>query len=318
MEMPGRNTNAGNYRYGFNGQEKSTEINGAGNLYTAEFWEYDGRIGRRWNLDPKPVIGVSEYSAIANNPIWLSDPLGDTIRPYDVAKHLGRDLQGTNSSLDERKIGDYIVKGVYKTDKGNTVGSAIGYQAYKDGRLDYEMAPGDIEAFKNNVKLYSNAADLINQPGASDAMRKIGTGVGSGDIGYALQGVKEENKRAWSDPAFVSRFLLSLGHAGISGVVTKGVSSFFQGGRIAKASELVGYAEQQGWKAMQSAGGPLKYVDKNGIIRMTIKQGSQRAAGSGLPHVELRNALGKRIDAFGNDVTRKSLGNHTEIIYDLK
>jgi len=96
------------------------------------------------------------------------------------------------------------------------------------------------------------------------------------------------------------------------------VGSFFQGGRMAKASELVGYAEKQGWKAMQSAEGPLKYVDENGIIRMTIKQGSQRAAGSGFPHVELRNAFGKRIDAFGNEVTRKSIGNHTEIIYDLK
>ncbi len=41
---------------------------------------------------------------------------------------------------------------------------------------------------------------------------------------------------------------------------------------------------------MQSAGGPLKYVDESGIIRMTIKQGSQRAAGSGFPYLELRNA----------------------------
>lgn len=69
---------------------------------------------------------------------------------------------------------------------------------------------------------------------------------------------------------------------------------------------------------MQSSGGPLKYIDESGVIRMTIKQGSQRAAGSGFPHVELRNAFGKRIDAFGNEVTRKGLGNHTEIIYDLK
>lgn len=101
-------------------------------------------------------------------------------------------------------------------------------------------------------------------------------------------------------------------------VAARGIGSFFQGGRIAKASELVGYAEQQGWKAVQSAGGPLKYVDENGIIRMTIKQGSQRAADSGYPHVELRNALGKRIDPLGNEVLRKGLGNHTEIFYDLK
>jgi len=37
----------GGYRYGFNGQEKSDEIKGEGNSYTALFWEYDPRIGRR-------------------------------------------------------------------------------------------------------------------------------------------------------------------------------------------------------------------------------------------------------------------------------
>ncbi len=51
MTMPGRNYKAGSgYRFGFNGQERSTEIND--NSFTAEFWQYDARIGRRWNVDP--------------------------------------------------------------------------------------------------------------------------------------------------------------------------------------------------------------------------------------------------------------------------
>jgi len=70
----------GGYRYGFNGQEKSDEIKGEGNSYTAQFWEYDPRIGRRWNLDPKPMVGWSEYSAFNNSPILYTDPLGDTTR----------------------------------------------------------------------------------------------------------------------------------------------------------------------------------------------------------------------------------------------
>ena len=42
-----------NYRFGFNGQEKDDEIFGStGTSYTAEFWQYDARIGRRWNVDP--------------------------------------------------------------------------------------------------------------------------------------------------------------------------------------------------------------------------------------------------------------------------
>jgi hypothetical protein len=72
----------GKYRYGFNGQEKSDEIKGAANSYTAEFWEYDPRIGRRWNVDPKTKDFESPYSGFANNPIWLRDENGaDTTNP---------------------------------------------------------------------------------------------------------------------------------------------------------------------------------------------------------------------------------------------
>jgi RHS repeat-associated protein len=84
--MPGRTwSNGGKYRYGFNGQEKSDEIKGEGNSYSAEFWEYEPRLGRRWNLDPKPITGVSEYSAFGNNPIQFSDPLGDTLTNPQLA-----------------------------------------------------------------------------------------------------------------------------------------------------------------------------------------------------------------------------------------
>lgn len=50
---------------------------------------------------------------------------------------------------------------------------------------------------------------------------------------------------------------------------------------------------------------------------MTIKQGSSRAPGSADPHVELRDATDQRTDAYGNQVTRKSPGNHASIDYDL-
>ena len=79
--MPGRKYNAGEYRFGFNGQEKDDEIAGVtGSHTTALFWEYDTRLGRRWNLDPKPQIHISDYSCFANNPILYNDPLGDTVR----------------------------------------------------------------------------------------------------------------------------------------------------------------------------------------------------------------------------------------------
>ncbi len=88
-------------------------------------------------------------------------------------------------------------------------------------------------------------------------------------------------------------------------------------GRIAKASELDNFGASQGWARSRTANGPIKYTDENGIVRITIKRGSGRASGSGGPHVEMRNAAGERVDPYGNPVTRRSLGNHAPIDYDL-
>lgn len=76
MTQPGRKWEGG-YRYGFNGQEKSDEIKGIGNSYSAPYWEYDPRLGKRWNMDPVVNPNVSSYAAFNNNPISLSDPDGD-------------------------------------------------------------------------------------------------------------------------------------------------------------------------------------------------------------------------------------------------
>lgn len=71
------------YRYGFNGQEKDDEVAGSGNSYTAEFWQYDSRTGRRWNVDPKPTPSNSSYLTFNNNPIYNIDILGDTSVYHD-------------------------------------------------------------------------------------------------------------------------------------------------------------------------------------------------------------------------------------------
>jgi LysM repeat protein len=86
MMMPNRTYSAGNgYRYGFNGQEKSNEIKDEGNSYTAAYWEYDSRLGRRWNVDPIFRAYESPYAAFGNNPILLNDP--DGLTAGDPQKH---------------------------------------------------------------------------------------------------------------------------------------------------------------------------------------------------------------------------------------
>ena len=97
--MPRRNyqfSSTSKYRYSINGQEKESDLNE--NITAAEFWEYDARIIRRWNIDPKPIMGVSPYSAFSNNPIFYCDPLGDTTVTGAGGTH-SIDVDETSSSL---------------------------------------------------------------------------------------------------------------------------------------------------------------------------------------------------------------------------
>jgi len=80
------------YRYGFNGQMKDDEVYGVeGTSYTAEYWQYDSRLGRRWNVDPVYKSFVSNYSCLSNNPIVKKDPLGNADYYSESGTFLGSD-----------------------------------------------------------------------------------------------------------------------------------------------------------------------------------------------------------------------------------
>jgi len=84
-------------RFHFNGQETDDEIAGKGNINTAEYWESDTRLGRRWNIDPIMKYQESPYSAFANNPIWFVDisgaDTGDVVVGFG-----GGDITGTKNA----------------------------------------------------------------------------------------------------------------------------------------------------------------------------------------------------------------------------
>lgn len=108
--------------------EKDDEI--APGVYTADFWEYDSRLGRRWNLDPVTKPFESPYSTFHGNPIYYADPTGldgegsggklhkvakgDTY--WALAKKSGgkysvADLEKWNPGVDHNnlKVGSYII-----------------------------------------------------------------------------------------------------------------------------------------------------------------------------------------------------------------
>jgi hypothetical protein len=90
MQMVGRKytaTSSTTYRYSINGQEKDVELNE--NITTALYWEYDSRIGRRWNVDPVVKVDESLYLCFNGNPILISDKKGDDGGPGDPVVTFG-------------------------------------------------------------------------------------------------------------------------------------------------------------------------------------------------------------------------------------
>ncbi|RZK25318.1 MAG: hypothetical protein EOO43_05840 [Flavobacterium sp.] len=137
MMMPGRKYSAVNgYRFSFNGQEKEKDFNE--NVTNALYWEYDSRIGRRWNLDPKFNAGESRYSTLGTNPITYKDPLGDFKTKFGARVH--RFFNG-GGKIGKNKYNEWYVakdRGVELKENGEVVVNSAYY--YGKGRDKYSTA----------------------------------------------------------------------------------------------------------------------------------------------------------------------------------
>jgi hypothetical protein len=105
--MDHRNFSGKKHRFGFENQEKDNEIYGAGNATSALFWEYDTRLGRRWNIDPVTKSQESPYSAFASNPVWITDPMGNDTALYQ--KGSGAELPSARKKSDSPKTPIWVV-----------------------------------------------------------------------------------------------------------------------------------------------------------------------------------------------------------------
>jgi RHS repeat-associated protein len=106
MQMPGRRYNSGNeYRYGFNGKEKSDEIFNQSLAY--EYRIYDSRIGKWLSTDPleSTYVGLSPYNFGANSPIKF----------YDVdGRFLGTLIGAVVGGIKAAVKGENVLKGIGK------------------------------------------------------------------------------------------------------------------------------------------------------------------------------------------------------------
>lgn len=95
-QMPGRNVNLGNYRYGFNGKENDNEVKGEGNQQDYGMRIYDPRIARFLSVDPlsPEYPWYTSYQFAGNTPIQAIDldGLEEYLYNYKINAETGRAL----------------------------------------------------------------------------------------------------------------------------------------------------------------------------------------------------------------------------------
>ncbi|MCB9225899.1 MAG: hypothetical protein H6578_01840 [Chitinophagales bacterium] len=165
MPMPGRSFTSESYRFGFNTQERSDEIAGSGNHYTAMFWEYNPRVVTRWNTDPITYPWQSPYTINNNNPIYYTDPLG----LYGTQKKAERKQKKIAKKLDDNsRVGD-----VFNRNEGTDKKADWGFHVYGEGKDKYTRTGGNLEDGVE-VKAYRPDASVFDNKGFKGAKSKFG------------------------------------------------------------------------------------------------------------------------------------------------
>lgn len=141
--------------FGFNGQEKDNEVAGEGNSYTAEFWHYDTRLGRRFNLDPVDQISISNYAAFRNNPIIFIDPLGDEVVNGDQL-----DANAKKSERDGRAdVRKDFMKNL-KIDETTTKKDFLKNGGNEDDWKTYESLTDEVKQLTKDYEVFQARADI--------------------------------------------------------------------------------------------------------------------------------------------------------------
>jgi hypothetical protein len=145
MEMPDRTFNPNAYKYSINGQEKDTDIDA--NHTTALYWEYDSRIGRRWNLDPVVKEWESPYMCFGDNPIAGNDVLGNTTKDWykdkdDVVRYDPNVKKQGDLKVGQKYIGETYKAGSASYRKDGSIFYTNETDAYKRISTESKLPKG--------------------------------------------------------------------------------------------------------------------------------------------------------------------------------
>jgi len=150
------------YRWGFNGQEVVGELGRS--HYTARYWEYDGRLGRRWNVDPVVKAAESRYAVFGGNPVRFMDPDGrDTVEILQGSGVLHRHIRarGRDVFYIVQKEEDGLLRRVGSIDfEEGTLRQIWSRQAYIDEYKEHStMTFYEVEGDESAKRLFEFLAD---------------------------------------------------------------------------------------------------------------------------------------------------------------
>lgn len=158
------------YRYGFNGQEQDDAVYGNGNSNTAEFWQYDTRLGRRWNTDPKPIFGISPYSVLKGNPLANVDFYGDLVSYANLKSRVAVFMAKQSSDEYKNKFNEM------KADNDNT----FNFNYHGDNGLSKETT--------STYNLPADAGGFVVKEGTDTYTIHFTKQLNPGTIGYSKWG----------------------------------------------------------------------------------------------------------------------------------
>jgi RHS repeat-associated protein len=172
MVMPGHWFNSSEYRYGYNGKERTDEISpeGSGDDYDYGARMYDSRLGRWLSVDPIAIKTpwASPYNGFSNDPIDRIDPSGKGDFYSQAGTKLGSD--GNNDG----KI--YVVKDVdcvMETIQKNTANNV--YTKVSDVQANVVQLPSAYvrKEIAGAVDRSNSATNESQFPGDADADKKV-------------------------------------------------------------------------------------------------------------------------------------------------
>ena len=167
-------------------QEQDDEVYGNGNLNTAEFWGYDARLGRRWNLDRINKLWESAYLAFENCPILfkdtrgLSSEIGSTSNQSEqlVSHKTGLDYRGKKSDMLELSpLPAPTRESKWDKKEANSLISNSANVIWASPKLNCEMCC--LSALASNLNVLYNKSfsgdfdDMVQSTGNASSMQRV-------------------------------------------------------------------------------------------------------------------------------------------------